>query len=48
MKHYHQIKTSGPEMRNVEEKEERHDLMRRLSGSRDLKNKKNNSTMMVE
>ncbi len=48
MKRYHQIKTLGPEMKNIEEKEERHDLMRKLSCIRDLRNKKNNSTMTVE
>jgi hypothetical protein len=48
MKYYHQIKRLGPEMKNIEEKEERHDLIRKLSYSRDSKNKKNNSMMTVE
>ncbi|MFO7154902.1 MAG: hypothetical protein DIU64_008030 [Caldicoprobacter oshimai] len=48
MKYYHQIKRLGPEMKNIEEKEERHDLIRKLSNDRDAKNKKNNSTLTVE
>ncbi|SFP58605.1 hypothetical protein [Caldicoprobacter faecalis] len=48
MKYYHQIKRLGPEMKNIEEKEERHDLIRKLSNDRDAKNKKYNSTLTVE
>lgn len=47
MEYSHQIKTSVPEMRNIEEKEERHDLIKKLSYNRDSKNKKNNSASTV-
>ncbi|MBM7581357.1 hypothetical protein JOD02_000180 [Caldicoprobacter guelmensis] len=46
MRWYHQIKNVGPEMKNIEEKEERQDIVRRLSSDRDSKNKKNNSFWM--
>lgn len=48
MKGHHQIKTLGAEMKNIEEKEERHDLIKRLSCMRDLRNKKNNTNITVE
>jgi hypothetical protein len=40
--YYHQIKKTGLEMKNIEEKEERQDVTRKLSLNRDIRYKRNN------